>query len=960
MGSDRARISYNDRQQYRAVIQQQGRVTLEADGNEAQQIASEELRKETLDFVGLAGTPDGGYAIILPGANLPNFDFAVAPGTMYVGGLRVELPPPGSADGSIRYFKQPDWLDPPAPQPSPPLRELIYLLLQEQEISATEDADLKDVALGGPDSAARLRLIQHIERRPTQATTCAGALDEVIAQWQAEGLAFDPQTMRLLPQASLKVKVGFQNLAGPPDLCEPAALEGYLGAENQLIRVKLTATDRLVWGFDNASFLYRVEALEPDNRTLTLRPRPVDAPHLPRKDQAVELLRAVAQLSNGEYVAAADGLVRTLSQAYDPDGQQMELLADLPPDYRPLAGTPRLFLRVWEEELTFAADTPVTLGDTGIEVTLQTAGGPFRAGDTWLFAARPSTPVQLYPRGYLTSFQPPAGPRQWVCPLAVIDWSSGQGEILEDCRVPFDNLVELTRRRAGCGCCITLGPEQVDGGAALQKEIDRQVELAKSGRVTISLKPGRYRLPETLRLDQRHAGLTLEGCDRGVILEAQDSRELAFLDGLIAVAACWNVTLRRLNFLMPRTSFFKAGGRLLGVESDVLSNIAELAGADRNMLAPFFEGLTASIGLRVTESGQVEVQACSFVLEGRELPTGFKVGVLLNGHCPGLHVEDNHFLARNQPAEALPLTFGLLHTPVIEAEVRFIDEETVEIRGSIHVPMLEGARICGNDFEGVGAAALIEAETGTVQIDDNRVLQVYAGFLLCSLEAPQPLDPDNVFDGSFLVNQVLLDPLIAIGTFLGRAYPPVAHFGAGGGSAVVKLAVPIPLPRGLAGGFVALNMTIVQALEQVVFRQLETTRRSDLIMCENTIQALPQVPGGEEDQPMSGMAILLWLQGPNESSVILSANRGLNRTGDDKLPAALILVAGSCSITGGLLHNLGGGPTLAVHSMLQHDDEAPVAITGNVFRGQRPLLPQRQGIPGPMNDWVFFNAWLPV
>src|SRR5215207_1719449 len=92
MGSDRARISYNDRQQYRAVIQQQGRVTLEADGNEAQQIVSEEMRKEALDFVGPVGTPDNGYEILLPGANLPNFDFAVGPGTIYVGGLRVVLP----------------------------------------------------------------------------------------------------------------------------------------------------------------------------------------------------------------------------------------------------------------------------------------------------------------------------------------------------------------------------------------------------------------------------------------------------------------------------------------------------------------------------------------------------------------------------------------------------------------------------------------------------------------------------------------------------------------------------------------------------------------------------------------------------------------------------------------------------------------------------------------------------
>ena len=74
MGSDRARNSYYERQQYRSVVMQQGRVTLEADWNEAQTIAGEELRRETLDIVGPAGTPDNGYAISFP-TGLPPFDF---------------------------------------------------------------------------------------------------------------------------------------------------------------------------------------------------------------------------------------------------------------------------------------------------------------------------------------------------------------------------------------------------------------------------------------------------------------------------------------------------------------------------------------------------------------------------------------------------------------------------------------------------------------------------------------------------------------------------------------------------------------------------------------------------------------------------------------------------------------------------------------------------------------------
>ena len=72
MGSDRARISYDERQQYRSVVMQQGRVTLEADWNESQVISAEGSRKDLLDIVGPAGTPDNGYAVTFP---VPGFDF---------------------------------------------------------------------------------------------------------------------------------------------------------------------------------------------------------------------------------------------------------------------------------------------------------------------------------------------------------------------------------------------------------------------------------------------------------------------------------------------------------------------------------------------------------------------------------------------------------------------------------------------------------------------------------------------------------------------------------------------------------------------------------------------------------------------------------------------------------------------------------------------------------------------
>jgi len=447
MGSDRARNSYDARQLYRSVVMQQGRVQLEADWNEATFINSEEIRNEALDIVGPAGTPDDGYAVGFP-STLPPFDFDVAPGIMYIGGVRVWTPQ------SIQYGNQSDWLDNaidpewvPVPTANPG-NEYIYLVVREQEVSAVEDSDLKDVALGGPDTAQRTRLIQHVERLATQASDCPTALAAAGPQWQKEGLFINESNMRLVSAARLTVSFVSSGSSEP---CDPVAQGGYLGADNQMIRVMVSSfnpgnnTGTLLWGFDDASFLYRVNVVDP--QTLTLQSAPIDAEHQPQGDQAVEVLMNAAQLANGEFVAAPVGAPFTLNPSpYNPDTLTLSLPSALPAVYgdgNPADPHPaQVYLRVWQQQLNFTPGTAVTLGDTGVAVTLQTIGaGPFHVGDYWMFAVRPSTPQQIYPERYLQDFQPPEGPREWLCPLAVIAWSaSGGGQVLSDCRNQFSPL----------------------------------------------------------------------------------------------------------------------------------------------------------------------------------------------------------------------------------------------------------------------------------------------------------------------------------------------------------------------------------------------------------------------------------------------------------------------------------------------------------------------------------------
>src|SRR5215471_3428165 len=122
MATDRARRSYDASRLYRSVALQQGRVTLEADANEAEDIRSAESRAELTDIIGPTGTPDDGFKISSP--DKAGFDFGIGQGTFYVGGMRVQL------DYSETYLTQreSESLDPDQPTGTAPFTELVYLV----------------------------------------------------------------------------------------------------------------------------------------------------------------------------------------------------------------------------------------------------------------------------------------------------------------------------------------------------------------------------------------------------------------------------------------------------------------------------------------------------------------------------------------------------------------------------------------------------------------------------------------------------------------------------------------------------------------------------------------------------------------------------------------------------------------------------------------------------------------
>lgn len=455
MSSDRDRASTDPEQKYRSVVYQQGRVTLAGDANEAQEIAHAALRADVGDIVGPCGTPDDGYAISYPGKAGPA-DFTISKGTMYLGGERLAL----ARDITWAGQKDGEWLDFPA-DPAPAAHEQAWLLVREQEVGSVEAPNLLEPALGGPDTTQRTRLVQRVLRDAVQATDCPGAWNEVLANWKTRGFDFDPALMRLTPFARLQV--GFAETAPQTDLCQPAPQGGYLGANNQCIRVMATGFDaatgsaKIVWAFDNACHLFKV-VVQNDLRTLKLGAPPVDSFHWPRAGQTVEVLRSAVRLADGSTMAQHLGQVGRLATDYNADQRTVQLdtaLSD--PPFTPASEDPPVFMRLWEQELDATIGVPLTLGDTGLQVTLTAEGNHAVApGSFWLFAVRPATPKAVYPQRYLAAPQAPDGPRQWACPLGVLHWAREAASVTP-CRPEFDNLVELTKRRTNACCEFTVG-----------------------------------------------------------------------------------------------------------------------------------------------------------------------------------------------------------------------------------------------------------------------------------------------------------------------------------------------------------------------------------------------------------------------------------------------------------------------------------------------------------------------
>ena len=881
MGSDLARVTFDLTRQYRSVVTQQGRVTLEADVNEASMIASEALRLETIDLVGPAATPDNGYEVGIDADG----DLSVGAGTFYLGGWRLTL------DTPIKLNNQPDWLD----QPDTTLggeASVVALLVSEQSICAVEDVELREPALGGPDTAARSRLMQHFVRLPSRGRTCGSAGETVSVLLRADGVTLDPATDQLI--SSARLQVGFTPPTAAPDPCQPTATGGYLGPDNQLIRVTVISFDPqkragvLAWGWNNASFLYRARLVGAN--TLSLAPVPIDAEHSPRLGQAVEVLQVQADLGDGDLIADPAGPMVVLDQAYDPDSNTIILPAGftLPVSRRPL------FIRLWEATVPFTVGTPVALDSTsGLTVAIdmevlpaRVAGRPF-----WRFAVRPNTPVLVYPRRYLEAPQPPDGPRQWLCDLAVVAGGDGKFAVVDDCRLPFP-------LGGGTCCSTTIGPQAAAGGG-LQAALDA---LAGNGPASLTLLPGVYELDAPLAFTARHAWLTLEGCSGGAVLKAAAGASLP--RGLMVMDGAAGVTLRSLMF--------------------ELSTAAAPTGSTANQPAGLLLGVLANAAPQLT------VEDCRFLFDPASGAAANGVGLLLTGDGSGLALRRNSFVFAPTPvvieianataAAPTGLLFGVLGA------------------GSATVAQFDDIEITGNLFSNLAVAASFSAALGLVRCRDNRVRGCAGGFWFVSAGTALNTVAGGAVDLSANLTNLALQSIVSAAD---RVHSAVIA------QAPADFAPAVTAPKTKRGKATAATAPDVADLLAALDKDMEAAADNPLTpVLHAHDNDLELAAGSQTNGAYPGLRLTAAV-----GQAVIGGNRILV-AGAGASALVIALRNGQAVVSGNLFTQTAGKPSVACATI--RVSSGPIAVMGNVIHGGATILPDRPAIA--TTGWAFMNT----
>jgi hypothetical protein len=531
MKGDFTRFTFRPQKHFRNVNHQQGRVGLDADWNEQAEIAAYRDETEAQDVIGSAGAPKhkAGFAIT-PASGTG--DFTIGAGRFYVDGILCENEDP------LLFSRQPDL---PGVTPlATGHRYLIYLDAWQRHLTALDDPEIREVALGGPDTATRTKTVWQVKALDVgnvgANVTCATDL----TQWtNAISASTGKLRARAMPDAQ----------SDKPCIVPPGA--GYRRLENQFYRVEIHAAGSLgglgasaptfKWSRENGSVTAGISSITGAKITLTSFRRDSALGFAP--GNWIEITDAGKEL-RGEpgvlvRIDAVDDLVLIVDQTSAVGTYPTNPLT--PSD---LALLPKI--RRWESAGAVAAAVPSTNDgflalEDGVEAKFE--AGSYRTGDYWMFPARTDKGTVEWPQdNSVTPNVPvallPFGIRHHFCRLAVIEVKAGVVTLVEDCRRLFPPLTEL---EDCCGCCTkTVGETDAADYRSIQEAVDSLP--ATGGQICVL--DGSY--SEHVVIAKKR-DIIIIGCGRRSRLSPRLENGVE-TGPIIQIEQCVNIRLEKLSF----------------------------------------------------------------------------------------------------------------------------------------------------------------------------------------------------------------------------------------------------------------------------------------------------------------------------------------------------------------------------------------------------------------------------
>lgn len=443
MKGDFTRNTFDPAKHFSRVLSQQGRVTLDADPNEQTSIVLHYLRTLTRDLLGPYAVParEGGFDLNVDESG----NLIIRSGRMYVDGILVEN------DADCAYAAQPDY---PLPEGDSFLRDLkarqgnvywLYLDVWERHITALEDPKIREVALNGPDTCTRAKVVWQVKALPQPNVTVnedgiSGAeCDAPLAELYAVGTG----------TLAARVDPGYVS----EDACIQAPDAKYRGAENQLYRVEVheggsDGAATFKWSRDNGSVATPLLSVKGGGLEVG-RTRGFSA------GDWVEALDDVVELHGGTGLFLHVARIEDGILSIDEDGSPSDALDDIAAALD-TAVNPKL--RRWDQrandqttlvkgavQIPAAGEGGSVWIDLEDGIQVQFGAGTYRTGDYWLIPARIATGNVEWPT-YDSAYGaptpaalPPQGIEHHYAPLGFLGWSN-QNFHLQSCRCTFDTL----------------------------------------------------------------------------------------------------------------------------------------------------------------------------------------------------------------------------------------------------------------------------------------------------------------------------------------------------------------------------------------------------------------------------------------------------------------------------------------------------------------------------------------